>query len=214
MSREIFFTLSEYKQNYERLKNKFIDAYIDNDEEEFIERQIQLYILCLKNTVTEVQLRGDTIVNDTVPSVTGVEFVHEVDQKIRNERGVILPEVCQNLNVSFSKIVKFLQEKENLPKDKGGAELSAAQAMLYHYILQEANLEPEFPVGGKIKALESLSLRYGPSANNLKKKYNVIRRGAKRGYDEEDALIVRELIIKNHPTVLPLFQDMTKHILI
>ncbi len=211
MNTEIFFTLAEYKKNYDKLKNDFINAYIDNDEEEFIERQIQLYVVCLKNTVTKVQFRGDSMDNDTVPSVTGVDFIKEVDLKIRNERRVVLPEVCQNLNVSFSKIVKFLQEKLNVPKAKF-KEISAIQAMLYHYVLQEVNVEPDFPPGAKEKALETLSLKYGISKSSLKKKYNVLlKSGGKEGYSEEDAIKVRNLLRDSYPTALNAFEDITKY---
>ncbi len=213
MITETFFTLTEYKSNFERMKKEFVDAYIDNDDEEFLELQTEWYQKCLENTKIEYGILADGVGWDTAAMLTSENFVWEVDNKIRKKEGGINKDVASNLNISFKKILKFLQEKENPPKENGGDELSAAQAMLYHYILQEANLEPEFPVGGKIKALETLSLRYGPSTHNLKKKYNVIRRGAKRGYSEEDALIVRQLIIRNHPNVLPLFQDMTKHIL-
>lgn len=211
MNTEIFFTLAEYKKNYDKLKNDFINAYIDNDEEEFIERQIQLYVVCLKNTVTKVQFRGDSIDKDTVPSVTGVDFINEVDLKIRNERRVVLPEVCQNLNVSFSKIVKFLQEKLNVPKAKF-KEISAIQAMLYHYVLQEVNIEPDFPPGAKEKALETLSFKYGISKSSLKKKYNVLlKSGGKEGYSEEDAIKVRNLLRDSYPTALNSFEDITKY---
>ncbi len=211
MNTEIFFTLAEYKQNYDKLKNDFINAYIDNDEEEFIERQIQFYVVCLKNTVTKVQFRGDSMDKDTVPSITGVDFIHEVDLKIRNEKRVVLPEVCQNLNVSFSKIVKFLQEKLNVPKAKF-KEISAIQAMLYHYVLQEVNIEPDFPPGAKEKALETLSLKYGISKSSLKKKYNVLlKSGGKEGYSEEDAIKVRNLLRDSYPTALNSFEDITKY---
>ena len=213
MNTKTFFTLSEYKQNYDKLRTEFVEAYEDNDEEEFLELQTEWYQRCLENTKIEHGILADGVGWDTAAMMTGENFVWEVDKKVRTKEGGINKDVASNLNISFKKILKFLKEKENPPKKNCGDELSAAQAMLYHYILQEANLEPEFPAGGKIKALETLSLRYGPSTNNLKKKYNVIRRGAKQGYNEEDALIVRKLIIRSHPNVLPLFQDMTKHIL-
>jgi hypothetical protein len=148
---------------------------------------------------------------DTVPSITGVDFIHEVDLKIRNEKRVVLPEVCQNLNVSFSKIVKFLQEKLNVPKAKF-KEISAIQAMLYHYVLQEVNIEPDFPPGAKEKALETLSLKYGISKSSLKKKYNVLlKSGGKEGYSEEDAIKVRNLLRDSYPTALNSFEDITKY---
>jgi len=214
MSTETFFTLAEYKKNYDRIKNEFINAYIDNDEEEFIALQTEWYQRCLKNTILKVGIVADCIRLDTEAMITGEDFVKVVDNKVRNERGEVFMETAENLKVSFSKILKFLKIKSDTPLTNNGAKLSAAQAMLYHYILQEAELEPEFPMGGKEKALESLSLRYGPSMSNLKKKYNVIMRGGKRGYSEDDAKKVLELIKNTCPSALPLFQDITKHILI
>lgn len=211
MNQEIFFTLAEYKQNYERLKNEFVDAYVDNDEEEFISSQVEWYQRCLDNTILEFGIIADSIGWETkaVKSLKGIVAV--VNKKIRNERGGIIKETAQNLNVSFGKIVKFLKKKLNEPIP----ELTAARAMLYHFILQEAKLEPPFPDGRKEKALETLSIRYGISKDNLKKKYNIIMPSdGKRGYNKEDSKMVRELIRINNPTALPKFENITKHILI
>ena len=214
MNTEIFFTLAEYKQNYDKLKNDFINAYIDNDEEEFIALQTEWYQRCLDNTILEHGILADSVCWDTKAMFTGEGFVKVVDNIVRNERGGVIKETAQNLNVSFKKILKFLKKKSDTPVTKIGAEISAAQVMLYHYTLQEAKLEPPFPDGGKEKALETLSMRYGFSRDNLKKKYNVIMRGGKKGYSKDDAKKVQELIKNNYPTALPLFQDITKHILI
>lgn len=214
MNTETFFTLAEYKSNFERMKENFVDSYIDNDEEEFIAIQTEWYQRCLENTKIEHGFLADGVGWDTAAMLTGENFVWEVDKKVRTKEGGINKEVASNLNISFKKILKFLKKKSNTPLTKIGTELSAAQAMLYHYILQEAKLEPPFPDGGKEKALETLGLHYGFSKDNLKKKYNVIMRGGKRGYSEDDAKKVRDLIKNNYPAALPLFQDITKHILI
>ncbi len=210
MNQEIFFTLADYKQNYERLKNEFVDAYVDNDEEEFISSQVDWYQRCLDNTILKHGILGDSIGWDTKAKFSPERFVGVVDKKIRNERGLD-QEAIQNLNVSFGKIVKFLKKKLNVPIP----ELTAARAMLYHFILQEAKLEPPFPDGRKEKALETLSIRYGLSKDNLKKKYNIIMPSdGKSGYNKEDSKIVRELIRINNPVALPVFENITKHILI
>lgn len=211
MSQETFFTLTEYKENYERLKGLFIDAYMDNDEEEFISLQIDWYQRCLENTKLEHGFAGDTIGWFPKSILDGNGVIWEVNEKIRNENGGIDQTIAQNLSVSFGKIIKFLNQKLNQPKSN----LSAARAMLYHFVLQEAKLEPPFPDGGKGKALEKLSNRYGLSKDNLKNKYNdIMPSDGKRGYNKEDAEVVREFIRVNNPAALPTFENITKHILL
>ena len=43
MITETYFTLTEYKKNYDRLRDEFVNSYEDNDEEEFISLQIEWY---------------------------------------------------------------------------------------------------------------------------------------------------------------------------
>ena len=210
MSTETFFTLAKYKQNYDRLRDEFVDAYEDNDEEEFISLQIEWYQRCLENTRLERGFVGDTIGWFPKSILDGNGVVWEVNEKIRNENGGIDQIAAQNLSVSFGKILNFLKQELNKPK----AKLTAAGAMLYHFVLQKSKLEPFFPDGGKKKAIESLTLRYGLSYDNLKNKYNVIMPSdGKRGYSKKDAEAVRNLIITHNPTALTTFENITKHIL-
>lgn len=206
MMRETFFTLAEYKQNYDRLKKEFVDAYIDNDEDEFIQRQIEWYKICLKNTIAGRQFRGDTITYDTEPSITGENFVREVDLRIRNERGVIIAEVCQNLNVSFGKIIRFL-----LQKKQPTAQLSQAQLALYYYILHDQKLVPRFQ--RKIKEIEELSAQYGLHPKNFQLKYNEISNTkGQEGYSKDDVDVVKQLLEKNYPSALKFLEELTQHI--
>src|SRR5680860_1533729 len=170
MNQEIFFTLAEYKQNYERLRNEFIDAYVDNDDEEFISSQVEWYQRCLDNTILEFGIIADSIGWETkaIKSLEGIVGV--VNKKIRNERGGIIKETAQNLNVSFKKIIEFLEEKSLELIKKGKQGHSAAQWALYHYILQESKIKPAFNY--KTKELEELSILYGRSAKNLEMRYN------------------------------------------
>lgn len=212
MIAETYFDLSEYEQNYDRLKNEFVDSYIDNDVESFNDLQIEWYEKCLKNTELEwtVNFDGDIGWFPKVFSNDGV-VVWEVIEKIKNKNGGMNPTVAQNLSVSFCKILKFLK---NIPNKPSG-EFTAARVMLYHFVLQEAKLAPPFPHRGKGKALKDLSLQYGVSSDNLKKKFNVIMPSdGKSGYGIEDAKMVREYIMNNNPSALPTFENMTKHIFI
>ena len=214
MSQEIFFTLDDYEQNYERLKKEFVDAYIDNDEEVFISLQVEWYEKCLENTILEYGIIADSIGWETKALRSHKGIVGVVDKKIRNDRGWINKETAQNLNVSFKKILKFLKEELNTPKPKNNAELKAVQAMLYHFVLQDAKIEPKFLPGSKGKALDKLSSRYGLSQTNLKNKYNLLLTSdGKKGYTKDDAIKVRDLLMISHPTALNSFEVMTKHIL-
>jgi len=211
MIEEIFFTLTEYKRNYERILNEFVNAYEDNDEDEFISLQTELYQKCLETAKIERGFAGDTIGWFPKSLLNGNGVIWKVDEKIRDKNGDIDRTVAQNLSVSFGKILKYLKGEAVKPK----TDFSATKAMLYHYVLQEAKLEPPFPDGGKEKALENLSKRYGFSKDNLKKKYNsILRSGGKRGYKQGDAVAVLEFITTNNPSAMPTFKNITEHVLI
>ena len=211
MNQEIFFTLAEYKQNYERLKNEFVDAYVDNDEEEFISSQVEWYQRCLDNTILEFGIIADSIGWETkaIKSLEGIVGV--VNKKIRNERGVIIKETAQNLNVSFKKILKFLEkEKQNARKVEGPT--SQAQWALYHFILQECGIKPRFQ--NREKEILDLAKEYGVGMKNLQLKYNKIfySTGNREGYTENDVHVVKLLLERNYPEAIPQLIILTKHV--
>jgi len=211
MNNETYFSLAEYKLNFERLKSDFVNSYIDNDEKEFISRQIKWYETCLKNTVLERLIGGDCIMIDTRPRLTKKGYILEVDEKIRNEAGTVNPETCQNLNVSFKKIVEFLEEKSLELIKKGKQGHSAAQWALYHYILQESKIKPAFNY--KTKELEELSILYGRSAKNLEMRYNEISNSkGLEGYSQKDVIIVEDLLIENYPSAILELKKITQNI--
>jgi hypothetical protein len=210
MNQEIFFTLAEYKQNYERLKNEFIDAYVDNDDEEFISSQVEWYQRCLDNTILEFGIIADSIGWETkaIKSLEGIVGV--VNKKIRNERGGIIKETAQNLNVSFKKILKYLEkEKQNTSKVEGSP--TQVQWALYHYILQECKLKPRFQ--HKVKEISNLAEEYGIGYKNLQLKYNQISNsGGQEGYTEDDVLAVKLILERNYPKAIPKLNILTQHI--
>jgi len=211
MNQEIFFTLAEYKQNYERLKNEFVDAYVDNDEEEFISSQVEWYQRCLDNTILEFGIIADSIGWETkaVKSLKGIVAV--VNKKIRNERGGIIKETAQNFNVSFKKILKYLEkEKQNACKIEGPTK--QVHWALYHFILQECRLKPRFQ--NKAKEILDLAKEYGVGMKNLQLKYNKIfySKGNREGYTEDDVRAVKLLLEKNYPEAVPQLIKLTKHV--
>jgi hypothetical protein len=212
MGQETFFTLSEYKENYERLKGVFIEAYVDNDEEEFISLQIEWYQRCLDNTKLKHGFAGDTIGWFPKSLLDGNGVIWEINEKIRNEDGGIDQIAAQNLSVSFKKILTFLQllqEKTISAKDPGKP--SAAQWALYHYYLQKNNILP--PFHEKLKEIKALSKEYGIGWKNFEMKYNVINNSqGLEGYSEGDVKRVLLLLNDNFPSLIPEFEKLTLHV--
>lgn len=206
MITQTYFTLAEYKQNYDRLLNEFVEAYEDNDEGEFIPLQIEWYQKCLENTKLEWGLVGDTIGWLPKILVNGNGVIWEVNEKIRNENGGIDPTAAQNLSVSFGKIIHFL-----LQKKEPTAQIAQAQLALYYYILHDQKLVPRFQ--RKVKEIEELSAQYGLNAKNFQLKYNEISNTkGQEGYSKVDVDVVKQLLKKNYPSVLDFLEELTEHI--
>lgn len=206
MITETYFTLSEYKQNYDRLKDEFVNAYIDNDEEEFISLQVAWYQRCLENTTLEHGVIGDTIGWFPKSALNGNGVILEVNEKISSGNGVINQIAAQNLSVSFSKIIRFL-----LKKDEPKAKLSQAQLALYYYILHDQKLVPRFQ--RKVKEIEELSAQYGLNAKNFQLKYNEISNtDCQEGYSKDDVNVVKQLLEKNYPSAVQFLEERTKNI--
>lgn len=206
MTTQTYFTLAEYKQNYDRLRDEFIDAYVDNEEEEFISLQIEWYQKCSENTKLAWGLVGDSI--GWYPKIleNGNVLIWEVNEKIRNKDGEIDQTAAQNLSVSFGKIIRFLlQKKEPAPQ------LAQAQLALYYYILHDQKLVPRFQ--RKVKEIEELSAQYGLNAKNFQLKYNDISNTkGQEGYSKDDVEVVRQLLEKNYPSALDFLEELTQHI--
>ncbi len=213
MNTETFFTLGEYKQNYDKLKTEFVEAYEDNDEEEFISLQIEWYQKCSLNTELEwtVSFDGDI---DWFPKVFFNDSIimWEVIEKIRNDNGGMNPTYAQNLNVSFKKILNFLnlkQEKVTLVRDIGKP--FAAQWALYHYFLQQSNIMPPFQE--KLNEIKTLAKEYRIGWKNFEMKYNVINNSqGLEGYTEKDVKTVILLLKENFPSLIPEFEKLTLHV--
>lgn len=206
MSTQTYFTLFEYKQNYDRLKDEFIDAYVDNDEEAFLALQMEWYQKCLENTQLEHDIAGDSIGWFPRSLLNGNGVIWEVNEKIRNENGGIDREAAQNLSVSFSKIIQFLMQK-NEPARK----LSQAQLALYYYILHDQKLVPRFQ--RKVKEIEELTEPYGLNPKNFQLKYNEISNTkGQEGYSKADVYVVKQLLEENYPSALQFLEDLTRHI--
>ena len=206
MTTQTYFTLAEYKQNYDRLRDEFIDAYVDNEEEEFISLQIEWYQRCSENTKLAWGLVGDSI--GWYPKIleNGNGLIWEVDEKIRNKDGEIDQTAAQNLSVSFGKIIRFLLQKKE-PK----VELTQGQLALYYYILHEKKLVPRFQK--KVKEIEELATQYNLGPKNFQLKYNEISKAkGQEGYSKVDVDIVRQLLEKNYPSALDFLEELTQNI--
>ena len=211
MNTEIFFTLTEYKSNFERLKKEFIDAYIDNDDVAFISLEIGLYQRCLENTKVDYGILADGVGWDTKAMMTGENFVWEVDKKVRTKDGGLNKEIARNLNVSFNKIIDFLHE-EKINSEKIETDLSACQWALYYYVLQECKLKPRFKF--KVKEIEELSKEFGISPKTFQTKYNLINNSnGLEGYRQVDVDVVEKLMEeKHHNIAVEYLQKLTLHI--
>lgn len=214
MSTETFFTLAEYKQNFDRLNKEFINAYVDNDEEEFISLQTDWYQKCLKNTILEHGIVADSVGMFTKAIISGEGYVRIVDEKVRSENGIINPEVAQNLNVSFTKIIKFLRNRDqNRTQNSYQSSSTPTQSQwaLYHYILQESRIKPRFQQ--KVKEITDLAEKYGVGFKNLQLKYNQIdHSGGQEGYTEIDVNVVEKLLAKKYPSAIPNLKKITQHV--
>lgn len=123
MERKIFFSLEDYKANYEAIKNEFIDAYVDNDEITFISDQINLYKTCKKNSEVITLLVGGCLIEDTDANLRGWDIIQEVGDaiKINGNRKEIDFEKAKKYTLSFNKIIDYLTdkiEKENIAPGK------------------------------------------------------------------------------------------------
>lgn len=211
MNHDIFFTLAEYKENYERLKKEFVNAYVDNDEEEFISLQTEWYKRCVENTIVECGIIADYVGWDTKARISGEGFVSVVDKRIRNERGGVNMEAAQNMNVSFGKIIKFLRlQNENVWKNNK-ENVTATQWALYFFILHKCKFKPYFQE--KVKEIEVLSMELGLGAKNFQMKYNEINnKEGLEGYSQKDVVVVEQLLKRDYPAAIPRFKDITLHI--
>jgi len=210
MNQETFFTLTEYKENYERLKKEFVNAYVDNDKEEFIFLQVEWYQKCIENTIIEHGIIADSVGYETKANIRGKGFVGVVDKKIRNERGFNY-EAIQNLNVSFKKIIIYLERQREDLRINENKKMTPTQWALYFYILQKCEIKPRFIE--KLKEIEDLSEKRNINAKNFQLRYNEISKfKGLEGYLEKDAIVVNRLLKEHHPATIPVFEELTKNI--
>ena len=125
---------------------------------------------------------------------------------ILTARFISIQAAAQNLSVSFSKIIRFL-----LQKNKPTAKLSQAQLALYYYILHDQKLVPRFQ--HKIKEIEELTAQYGLHPKNFQLKYNEISNTkGQEGYSKDYVDVVSQLLERNYPSALQFLEELTQHI--
>ena len=139
----------------------------------------------------------------------GVDQIYTVTDRIVIDFGEIDQKAAQNLSVSFSKIIRFLENTR-----KGTEKLDSitpAQLALYYFILHELKLEQRFKE--KIKEIEALSNFYKVNAKNFQLKYNEISRtGGQEGYTTKDVDVVKQLLIIKYPSAVNYLEKLTQHI--
>ncbi|MFV8224782.1 hypothetical protein [Christiangramia aquimixticola] len=207
---EIFFTLTEYKRNYEKIKNDFVNAYEDNDEDEFISLQTEWYQKCLETAKIDRGFAGDTIGWFPKSLLNGDGVIWKVYEKIRKENGEIDRMVAQNLCISFGKILKFLKTRETEAISEKDIKTTAAQWALYYYFLQENKIMP--PFHEKTSEIKALAKEYKIGWKNFEMKYNAINnsRGLE-GYSNKDIQAVLILLKNDYPSLIPQFEKMVFH---
>ena len=119
---KIYFTAKEYIDNYNLELNVFINDYIDNNENDFLKEQRNLYSICIENLTvwfqestlaysTKSQLIGDNF----IPEIRNKIFVTDIDD-IQNHMKTVDgkyydQKIRDNLEKSFKKILEFITDK-------------------------------------------------------------------------------------------------------
>lgn len=115
-SRDIYFSLKEYRNNYSSLLNSFLSKHEDFDEINFIENELDLYDLCLENaTLTLYTFKGEykyAINYGNCRFIISKIYDSLVTFKKENDGWDL--ELALKYQVTFKKIISFLKERKEL----------------------------------------------------------------------------------------------------
>ena len=115
-SRDIYFSLNEYRSNYNNLLNDFLSKHDDFDEINFIEHELDLYDLCLENaTLTPYTFKGElkyAINFGNCRFIISKIYDSLVTFKKENDGWDL--ELALKYQVTFKKIIDFLKERKEL----------------------------------------------------------------------------------------------------
>ena len=115
-SRDIYFSLKEYRNNYSSLLNSFLSKHEDFDEINFIENELDLYDLCLENaTLTLYTFKGEY---KYVVNFGNCRFIiskiYDNLVTFKNENDGWDLDLALKYQVTFKKIIDFLKERKDL----------------------------------------------------------------------------------------------------
>ena len=118
-SRDIYFSLNEYRSNYNNLLNDFLSKHDDFDEINFIEHELDLYDLCLENaTLTPYTFKGElkyAINFGNCRFIISKIYDSLVTFKKENDGWDL--ELALKYQVTFKKIIEFLRERKDFISD-------------------------------------------------------------------------------------------------
>lgn len=134
MENKLITTFKEYKETYQTRLENHLAEYVDYDELHFIESELTYYDTCLQTaTVTEYKIPvfdGNHIIDFDYKYLNKIEAEEKTENsktncitenydvaKLTKIDGSILTDgynlkKCEQLKISFNKIIEFLQEKE------------------------------------------------------------------------------------------------------
>lgn len=132
MENKLITTFKEYKETYQARLENYVAEYVDYDELNFTNKELRFYENCLETTsVSEYQINNPYDYNDIdykfLNKIEADEMLEGVNWNYRTENsdvktlikidGSILTDgynlkKCEQLKISFGKIIEFLQEKE------------------------------------------------------------------------------------------------------
>lgn len=118
-SRDIYFSLNEYRSNYNNLLNDFLSKHDDFDEINFIEHELDLYDLCLENaTLTLYTYKGEykyAVNFGNCRFIISKIYDSLVTFKKENDGWDL--ELALKYQVTFKKIIEFLRERKDFISD-------------------------------------------------------------------------------------------------
>ena len=131
-SRDIFFSFKEYSNNYNILLTKYLSKHNDFDEKNFIENELELYIVCLENATLTTQFCNGAY-NYEVNSGNCKFYISKIHDSLitlnKVDGGWNL-ELALQYQATFKKIIAFLNEKKNL--------VSNIKTKKYNYLISAA----------------------------------------------------------------------------
>jgi len=211
-------SLHVYEQTYTERLQKFLDSFPESEEEDFIEYelekgisklpyntdyffqdQLKRFRFSLKKRFAFLKDHADRL-EYNIPKKLLVEYW---------EPEIVLDQIKEPDPIKDNESNKLTSLTSELPVTE---KATAAQWMLFYYILQEAKLKPRFIY--KTKELKDLAVEYDIYWKNLQLRYNLISTSQGReGFTQTDTIVVERMLKEKFSAALPTFHEKTHHIL-